>query len=326
MTAAGDFSITTHSKSFALASRLLDARSRDHTASVYAWCRRADDAVDCCEPHERATAVARLAAEVDEIYRRSLPPTSRVFELATRGIGAGEGDDGANDPILSRFADVAIARGIPRTYPAELVAGMAMDATDARYETLADLRTYCYRVAGTVGLMMAHVFGVSDDAALTSAAHLGMAMQLTNICRDVMEDWHRGRLYVPAELVGNLASRLGEPLPPEAIAAMSRALRVLLAEADRYYASGDRGIAALPWRAALAAASARRVYAAIGGRIARTGYDVTAGRAIVPRGRKWALVGQAACRLAVTAPLRWFRRRQPRVPRLHLEVGDVALG
>lgn len=326
--AASDFSITTHSKSFALASRLLDTRTRDHTAIVYEWCRRADDAVDCCEPSERGAAVDRLLAEVDDIYRVPARITSRVFELSSsREAAARETPPPvAHDAVLSRFTDVVLARRIPRTYPAELVAGMAMDAADARYDTLADLRVYCYRVAGTVGLMMAHVFGVSDDAALTSAAHLGMAMQLTNICRDVMEDWQRGRLYIPAELVGDLSTRLGEPFPGDAIAPMARAVRTLLGEADRYYASGDRGIAALPWRAALAASSARRVYAAIGDRIARTGYDVTAGRAIVPRSHKLALVARAACRLAVTAPARWFGRRRPHVPSLHVELGDVALG
>ena len=113
------------------------------------------------------------------------------------------------------------------------------------------------------------------------AAHLGIAMQLTNICRDVAEDARAGRRYVPDTLL-----------------AKGSAVRELLAVADDYYRSGDRGIRALPWRAALAVATARRVYAAIGKRIAHTGYDVAAGRAVVSRGRKLVEVARAAAYVA----------------------------
>ncbi len=97
------------------------------------------------------------------------------------------------DTTLDAFQQVVFERKIPIEYPSELLAGMAMDAEGVHYETLSDLLRYCYRVAGTVGLMMCHVLGVKDDRALIHAAHLGMAMQLTNVCRDVIEDWERGQ-------------------------------------------------------------------------------------------------------------------------------------
>jgi phytoene synthase len=299
--------IAHHSKSFALASRLLGARIRDQAAVVYTWCRRADDAID--EPITSGElslrrTLARLTAEVDAAYAGT-----------------------ALDPVLAAFGDVARARSIPAHYPAELLAGMAMDATGTLYATVPDLLLYAWRVAGVVGLMMSHVFGVSDDAALVHAAHLGLAMQLTNICRDVDEDWRRGRLYLPAELLAahgapDLVGDLDRAFPASARIPVADTVRDLLALADRYYRSGDRGLRALPWRAAGAVTVARHVYAAIGTRIARTGYDVTAGRAIVSTPAKLLLLAGSVGRLAASIPARAFSRRA-HIPTTHLRFADV---
>lgn len=312
--------IAKHSKSFALASRLLDERTRDQTAVVYTWCRRADDAIDNAIDNANddaattdastglSTQLARLHDELDDAY-------------AGRAV----------DPVLAAFGDVARERAIPLAYPAELLAGMAMDVADTRYATMDDLRLYCWRVAGVVGLMMTHVFGIDDDTALVPAAHLGIGMQLTNICRDVAEDWQRGRLYVPDELLaqhgaaglaGELDARddAGAPraFPSTTVAPMRRAVRDLLAIADRHYASADRGLRALPWRAALAVKAASNVYRAIGSRIAAADHDVTAGRAIVSTSGKLVRVASAAMRIA-------FMRtaKAARVPTRTLELGDV---
>jgi phytoene desaturase len=301
--------IAQRSRSFALASALLGRRARDRAAIVYTWCRRADDAVDTAGPGaDHGPTLARLRRELDDAYAGT-----------------------ATDPVLAVFGEVARARAIPRRYPEELLAGMAMDAAGTRYATLDDLLRYCWRVAGVVGLMMSHVFGVSDDGALPRAAHLGIAMQLTNICRDVAEDWERGRLYLPDELLaargaGGLARELGASLPAAAHPAIAAAVADLLALADRYYRSGDRGVSALPWRAALAVRAARGVYSAIGGRIARAGHDVLAGRAVVPAHTRLARVAGAVGRLALSAPLRAARAiggRAARVPRVTLELRDV---
>ena len=297
--------IARHSKSFALASALLGRRLRDQTAVIYTWCRRADDAVDAADADGPA-AIARLTGELREAY-----------------------DGTARDPVLAAFGDVARARAIPRAYPEELLAGMAMDVDGTRYASLDELIAYAWRVAGVVGLMMTHVFGIFEDDALVPAAHLGIAMQLTNICRDVAEDWERGRLYLPDDLLAahgaaGLAEELGRPLPASARAPIAGATAELLAIAERYYRSGDRGVPALPWRAAVAVRAARRIYGAIGGRIARTGHDVTAGRAIVSSRRKLALALAGVARIAITAPLRVAHLgRRPAIPRRTLELGDV---
>jgi phytoene synthase len=294
------------SKSFALASKLLDARTRDQTAVVYAFCRRADDAVDEVAPIEQPAAIVRLQGELSAIYRGAAP-----------------------DPVLAAFNHIAWERSIPRHYPAELIAGMAMDAAGTRYHDLTTLHRYCFRVASTVGLMMCHVFGVRDDDALVPAAQLGIAMQLTNICRDVAEDWSRGRLYLPDDLLarhgaGGLAAELGRPLPRAARIPLAGAVRELLALADRHYRAADRGIPALPWRAAIAVRAARRIYAAIGDRIREAHCDVFAGRAIVPRNAKLKLAARAAAHAIITAPGRALARRA-RIPARILEVHDVPL-
>ena len=298
--------IAHHSKSFALASRLLPKQVRDDAAVLYAWCRRVDDAVD-----------------TPGADRQVIETLHRELELAYAG--------GAEDRLLAAFGEVVRARAIPRVYPAELLAGMAMDLDGARYSSLDELIQYAWRVAGVVGLMMTHLLGVDDEAALIPAAHLCIAMQLTNICRDVAEDWQRDRLYLPDELLakhgaGGLMLELGKPLPAAAVAPLRNALRDLLALADRYYRSADRGLAALPWRAAFAIRSARDIYAAIGGQIARRDHDVTAPRAFVATSGKVGRVALAALRLPASGPRRIARRlagRRHAIPTRVLELRDV---
>ena len=314
MTQEARAAIQQHSKSFALASKVLGARLRDDTSVVYAWCRRTDDAIDEL-PRERAA---------------ELPAT--LERLTTELTHAYAGD--VDDAQMAAFGAIARARRIPRRYPEELIEGMAMDARGTHYRSVDDVLLYGWRVAGVVGLMMSHVFGVADDAALPHAAHLGLGMQLTNICRDVAEDWERGRLYLPADLLArhgaaDLAADLGKPLPTTALPAISKTVEELLAVAERYYRSGDRGIRYLPWRAALAVSAARRIYAAIGIRIAATGYDVTACRAVVSHGAKLAHVTAAATRLLMSSPGRALagvlRSRPVRIPDVTLELADAAL-
>jgi phytoene synthase len=280
------------SKSFAMAARVLPPRCRDEAAVVYSWCRRADDAVDLAPPAEQPAALARLRAELDSVYAG----------LAGEAGRAGETGEVEGDLVLAAFQEVVARYQIPREYPEELLAGMEMDVRGQRYHDMHTLLCYCYRVASTVGLMMSHVMGVTHDGALRNAAHLGMAMQLTNICRDVLEDWDLGRLYVPTEvladcgigdLIETLAEAPGGPFPERAREPMREAVARLLGEAEGFYRSGDRGLLALPWRCAFGVRAARLVYAAIGARIARRGHDVLAGRAVVPTWQKLWLVARA---------------------------------
>jgi phytoene synthase len=167
------------------------------------------------------------------------------------------------------------------------------------YPSYATLLSYCFRVAGTVGLMMSHVMGVRDEAALRHAAHLGMAMQLTNICRDIAEDWQRGRLYLPDDLLHaagarGIRARLGDArLPIDAREPLARVTRELLGRAEGFYRSGDDGVSYLSWRSAIAVRTARLVYADIGRVILARGADPFAPRAVVSKARKWMLAFRA---------------------------------
>lgn len=250
-----------HSKSFSLAAKLLPPRCRDAIAVVYAYCRHVDDAIDLAPHDERPAALARLRVELDEIYS---------------GVSA------------SPFASVVRAFDIPRVYPEELIEGMAMDVARTTYRTLDELLRYCYRVAGVVGLMLCHVMGVRDVRALRNAAHLGIAMQLTNICRDVAEDEADGRSYLP----------VATPSVP-----------LLLDEADRYYRSADLGILALSFRCALAVRAARLIYSAIGAELRRRNCDPYLGRAVVPSYKKLLLVLLALVLTVAELPRRMTQRR-----------------
>jgi phytoene synthase len=280
--------IARHGKTFALASRLLPPELRDDAVVLYAYCRRVDDAIDGVGSEQQPHALARLHAELDEVYGPGTPSDLALGVLQ----------------VLTR------ERGIPRQYLEELLAGMAMDVHGARYSTLQDLLVYAYRVAGVVGLTMCHVMGVRRPEALEHAAHLGIAMQLTNIARDVAEDWQRGRLYLPDALlarhgVHGLREQLGGPLPAHAASGVARAVTDLLALADRHYHSGEAGLPDLSPRCALAVDAARLIYADIGRVLRARGCDPRAGRAVVGTRRKLWLLVRACGRALLRLPHAW---------------------
>jgi len=261
--------IQRHSKSFALAARLLSPAVRGRAEKLYAWCRYADDAIDLAPtPLTAVVALADLRADLDAVY------VGQPLKAPEAGL----------------LAAVVAECQLPRRYPEELLAGMAMDAAGTRYRTPAELLVYCHRVAGAVGLMMCHALGVADDRAGGHAGALGIAMQLTNIARDVAEDWVRGRLYLPLDWLA------GEPTPGQPLddAATAPAVRRLLNLADEYYAAGDAGLDYLDRRSRLAVRVARRVYSAIGQRVRAAGCCPSAGRAVVPGWRKGLAVAAAA--------------------------------
>jgi phytoene synthase len=289
-------SIQKHSKSFALAAKLLPPEVNYAAVVLYAYCRRTDDMIDLCPESEQAERLAQLQSELRDIYA-GVPQV---------------------DPLLVRFQRVVREYAVPRVYLDELLLGMQMDTSGARYQSLPDLLLYAYRVAGVVGLMMCHVMGVRDTRALRHAAHLGMAMQLSNIARDVQEDWQRGRLYIPQALLeasaaGPLDPGLGQPLPHTAAAGVARATEAMLRQADEFYRSGDAGVQYLSFRCGLAIRAARLVYSEISTRVREQGCDPFAPRAVVSRGRKLALVGHALW-LCVTRAVWLIGRPAPRIP------------
>jgi phytoene synthase len=288
-----------NSKSFALAARLLPPEVARNVVVLYAYCRRADDEVDLAPAAEQPERLDSLRAELARVFAPAVP----------------------DDPALATFQQVVRECEIPRVYLDELLQGMQMDVERVAYRNMPELALYAHRVAGVVGLMMCHVMGVRDPRALEHAAHLGIAMQLTNIARDVLEDWQRGRLYLPDELLAahggaGLRQRLlaaGGDFPEQFAGAAAAATADLLEYADEYYVSGDLGMSELSVRCSLAVRTASAVYAAIGHRVRAQGCNPLAGRAIVPTPTKLLLAAQALYQTAYAAPKTWLKP-SPRTP------------
>jgi len=271
-------SIEAGSKSFAAAARLFDPATRDSVHLFYAWCRHCDDVID-----GQAGGMGRVD--------HGGTPADRLagLERRTRDALAGLPQD---DPAFAAFARVALHHRIPAQLPFDILDGFRMDVEGRRYATLDDLLGYCYGVAGAVGVTMAIVMGTPPDRreTLDRACDLGLAFQLTNIARDVMDDARAGRVYLPAELFRRAAVTPAFVLDPANRDAVVSATHALLELAERYYASARVGIARLPWRSAWAIATALRVYREIGRRV-RFSPDPWARRISVPRWRKLWHVG-----------------------------------
>ena len=258
------------SRSFRAASRLLPARLRGLAASLYAFCRVADDAVDIGPRNDQA--VGTLLRRLDDIY-------------------AGQPQD---DAVDRAFAVAVRACRIPRAIPAALIEGFAWDAAGRRYADLPALKEYCARVASTVGVMMALLFDVRSPDVMARAADLGLAMQLTNIARDVGEDARQGRIYLPLDWLAQAGidpdQFIARPVfTPE----LGQVVARLLETADTYYRLADAGISHLPRSARMSIRTARLVYADIGRVITKNGFDSVSRRAFTSGGRKLVLLTRA---------------------------------
>lgn len=246
------------SKSFATASKLFDSRTRRSTLMLYAWCRHCDDVIDgqslgFADPQApAATAETRLVQ----------------LQTLTRRACAGEP---MTDPAFIAFQQVALRHAIPQQQAFDHLEGFAMDVRGAHYETLEDTLRYSYHVAGVVGLMMARVMGVRDEAVLDRACDLGLAFQLTNIARDIVEDARAGRCYLPARWLAEEGLNRDNFADLSRRAALARVAARLVDAAEPYYASAQSGLSGLPLRSAWAIATARGVYRAIGVKVRDAG-------------------------------------------------------
>lgn len=266
------------SKSFAAAARLLPAGVRDQAYMLYAWCRHCDDVIDGQE-----LGFAKI--EADETS-----PEERLRTLRVETARAIRGE--ANDPVFIALSRVLQTNNIPARHPMELLDGFEMDVAGRRYRTLDDTLNYSYHVAGVVGVMMAMIMGARERETLNRASDLGIAFQLTNISRDVMDDAASGRCYLPADWLeeAGVGLSVDAPAKREAVAAVTARL---LSVADEYYASARYGLRSLAFRPALAIAAARGIYREIGVAVRARGPAAWDGRTIISKGRKAACVATA---------------------------------
>ncbi|HEX8218890.1 MAG TPA: phytoene/squalene synthase family protein [Chloroflexia bacterium] len=273
-----------HSKSFYFSARLLPAAKRSAIMALYAFCRLSDDLVDEADAGGD-THAARLKA------RHDLDSWSRLCD---------EGSNPAH-PVVHAWLDTRARYGIPRQLPEELLAGIRMDLSIDRYATWDDLWVYCYRVASTVGLMSMYITGTQTMKAVPYAVQLGVALQLTNILRDVGEDALSGRIYLPAEDMARFGYTEDMLLSGALNRNFVRLMQFEMARAHALYDSAWRGIAMLPADSRPAIAAAATLYRGILHKIVDLKYDVFNNRAHLSMGEK-----------ARSLPRVWWRARRMR--------------
>ncbi len=283
-----------HSRSFSMAAKLLPSTIRSDVEKLYAWCRWCDDAVD--EASSLSEAKERLELLRNDVHR----------------IYAG---DTPLHAASSWLASVVKTYGIPQQLPLDLLSGMEADLNHPVLQTVDELLHYCYQAAGTVGLMMSRIMGVTDPRALNKAKALGMAMQLTNITRDIDEDWQTGRRYVPRQWLPLVPKKDMTPTDDE----VRPAVKKLLSLADGLYDEGYQGLKYLPSGARTAIRLAGKVYQEIGNEIRRQNFRVMRGRVFVPLKRKLILMAKS-----MTDELGFRITQIPaRSPKLHFFSTDV---
>lgn len=246
------------SKSFAAAARLFDPKTRASAYLLYAWCRHCDDVID---------------GQARGFRRDGLAPHEPHQALETLRKLTADAFDGKPmaDPVFAAFQRVVHKHALPQRHPFELLDGFAMDVAGRRYETIEDTLSYCYHVAGVVGVMMAIIMGAQGEDTLDRASDLGLAFQLTNIVRDIVDDAAVGRLYLPRQWLREAG------IPLDAVAhkihrpALFGVAQRMLGTAETYYTSSQAGVAHLPIRSAWAVATARVVYREIGREVMRRG-------------------------------------------------------
>jgi phytoene synthase len=269
-----------HAKTFYFASHTLPSQKRADAYAVYAFCRHVDDRIDLA-PDEaaREAGVAELRALLDAAY-------------ASGGEGTGEAL-----PWLRAFCETTQRRAIPRVYFDELIEGVELDRGRVRIETWEELDRYCYLVAGVVGLIMVHVLAEPSPEKLAPARDLGTAMQLTNILRDIDEDWQRDRLYLPRRELEKFGLT-EEDIAQHRLSDSFRALmRFQIGRTRSYYNQAEPGIALLPndgSRRTVRLMST--IYGAILGEIERADYGVFGARCRVSFPRKLWLAARVWCR------------------------------
>ncbi len=258
------------SKTFFAASLLLPPRVRAPATALYAFCRLADDLID--QGSDPQAGLQELRTRLDAIYSNRPGPIDADRALAQ---------------VVHRYA-------VPRALLDALIEGFLWDAQGRHYETLSDVQAYGARVAGTVGAMMALVMDTRSRQALARACELGVAMQLTNIARDVGEDARNGRLYLPRQWLREAGvDPKAWMQAPTFNAGIAQVIQRLLHAADGLYARSVAGVAELPLDCRPAIHAAGRVYAEIGHQLERDGLNAVDHRAVVSGRRKLSLIASA---------------------------------
>lgn len=268
------------SQSFAAAARLFDPAMRRDATALYAWCRYCDDVVDDQTlGHGRTVSAASPAERLE------------VLERATRD--ALNGGPIAH-PAFQALREVVARHDIPHRLPFDHLEGFRMDIEGRRFQTLDQLLGYCYGVAGVVGVMMSHVMGAREARTLDRACDLGLAFQLTNIARDIVEDAADNRIYLPFDWLAEAGIPPDRLIEPNHRAPLAGVAARLVAAAEPYYDSTQAGLSDLPWRAAWTIGMAKDVYRAIGRKVLSRGASAWTTRTRTGRAEKLSFAATGA--------------------------------
>lgn len=244
-----------HSRSFYLASALLPEEKRSAVRALYAFCRTVDDIVD-------ESADAERDSQLD--YWRIMVESGSFAE---------------NDRVAAAWADTLTRYHIPRHYALQLIDGVARDLSQTRYQTFDDLATYCYGVASTVGLMSMYIVGFEDGNAVPYAIKLGVALQMTNILRDVGEDYQNGRLYLPREELVYYGIHETDIARGRITENWRQFMKFQVERTRQLYSESHAGVKMLEKEGQLAIAAASVFYQGILDEIEKDDYDVFSRRA-----------------------------------------------
>jgi len=249
-----------YGKTFYFASRFLNKEKRKAAYAIYALCRISDESVDAKEGLLCQQDLALIKKKIDSAYNNA----------------------SSTEPLLSAFQQTVNNYSVPKKYFDALLEGMRMDLEKNRYQTFEELYDYCYKVAGVVGLIMADIFGYSDQKAADHAINLGIAMQLTNILRDIKEDFGRGRIYLPLDEMQRFKVSEADISEHRVTGNFKALIRFQITRAREYYENGKQGIKMISDpNSRLIALAMAEIYAGILEIIEKNGYDIFGRRAYV---------------------------------------------
>jgi len=249
-----------HAKTFYFASRFLKKDKRNAAYAVYAICRLSDEAVDAGKNTQPEQSLAKLEKNITAVYNQAV----------------------LDNAILSAFRQTVEKYKIPQEYFRDLIAGMYLDLRKNRYKNFAELSDYCYKVAGVVGLTTLQIFGYKDQKAKDYAVELGIAMQLTNILRDLKEDFDRGRIYIPEDEMARFAVTETDICEGRLSDNFKALLKFQIARAREYYANSKCGIKMIgDANSRFVVCAMTDIYSGILNSIEKSNYDIFSRRAHV---------------------------------------------
>ena len=264
-------------KSFYFAAKFLPKPKQKAVYPIYAFCRHIDDEIDEIGEGNESEAIRAV-----EKWQRKLEEVFEVNEQKAKGTGKNQDQKPKTknqNLVLTAWQDLLETYKIPQNLPLELMQGVLMDTYTKRYENFDDLYVYCYRVASTVGLMSSEILGYSDKIALYYAEALGIAMQLTNILRDVKEDAAMGRIYLPQEDLRKFGVSEEQIFAGEMNDNFIEMMKFQIGRARENYRTGEKGISLLEKDSRFTVLLASRIYARILDEIEKQNYDVFTRRA-----------------------------------------------